>query len=214
MKLDERDRDVIIKSYTDRLIANGPCLETIGTDQKRNNTVYATILQAGIKKEHTVREWGCGVGHFYRYLFETIGFLPENYIGHDIVPKFVEFAKHILPPEVTIILENGEIGLDFGALVKCPETDWVVATGVFNNNYKYTDNEKYVMEFMRTMFSSCRKGLVIDFMSAHHCKRRAYLHYYLPEAMLKFAQKSLSKRVILRHDYLPSEFMMYVIKES
>jgi hypothetical protein len=66
-----------------------------------------------------------------------------------------------------------------------------------------------VQSMMKLMFLTARKGVAIDFVTNYVDFQESYLRYHSPEDMFKFA-KSLTKRVVLRHDYPLYEFCLYL----
>ena len=53
----------------------------------------------------------------------------------------------------------------------------------------------------------------MDFMSTYVDFRRKGSFHASPERVFKIAKK-LSKRVVIRHDYLPFEFSVYIYKSN
>ena len=75
------------------------------------------------------------------------------------------------------------------------------------------DNENFMKNMMKKMHYICKKGVATDFMSDYVDFKDENLYYTHPEDIFKFC-KDLSKRVVLRHDYLPFEFCIYVYKND
>lgn len=63
------------------------------------------------------------------------------------------------------------------------------------------------------MFDSCSKGVAVDFISRYVDFRNRDVFYAEPEVVFKFC-KSLTKRIILRSDYMPFEFCVYLYKDD
>ena len=63
------------------------------------------------------------------------------------------------------------------------------------------------------MLKICKKGVAMDFMSTYVDFKRKDSFHASPERVFKIAKK-LSKRVVIRHDYLPFEFCVYIYKNN
>jgi len=63
------------------------------------------------------------------------------------------------------------------------------------------------------MFEACNKGVAADFMSGYVDFKNKDAYYASPEEIFSFC-KTLSRRVTLRHDYMPFEFCVYVYKND
>ena len=63
------------------------------------------------------------------------------------------------------------------------------------------------------MFLFCRKGIVIDFISDYVDYKDKEIFYTNPERIFRYC-KSLSRRITLRHDYMPYEFLVYLYKND
>ena len=63
------------------------------------------------------------------------------------------------------------------------------------------------------MFKISNKGIAMDFMSTYVDFKRKGSFHASPEKIFKIA-KTISKRVVIRHDYLPFEFCVYIYKNN
>jgi hypothetical protein len=61
-------------------------------------------------------------------------------------------------------------------------------------------------------YEACDKGVAVDMMTSYVDFREERLFYYSPEEILRHA-KSLTKRVMLRHDYPMFEFAIFLYKD-
>ena len=66
---------------------------------------------------------------------------------------------------------------------------------------------------MKEMYRICRKGFAMNFVSDNVDYKTKGLFYSSPEKIFSIA-KSMTNRFILRHDYMPFEFTLYVYKDS
>ena len=63
------------------------------------------------------------------------------------------------------------------------------------------------------MFALADKAIAVNMMTNYVDYRDKYLFYYSPEEMFRFA-KSLSRNVVLRHDYPLYEFSLFIYKKA
>ncbi len=202
----EQEKRDIIKRYAVRFQKYGIDVRTLnsGSIEKQfiRHEVHASI---GKIKGHAVLDIGCGFADFYSYLKEKSE-SPSLYIGWDIVEAFIDINRERFP-ECTFELR------DALSLKDCNlEVDYIIMSQVFNNKYKTIDNGDLVKEVLKNAFSIARKGVSIDMMSSYVDYREEKLYYFQPEEMFCFA-KGLTRYVVLRHDYLPFEFTLYLYKK-
>ena len=63
------------------------------------------------------------------------------------------------------------------------------------------------------MLDISKKGVAMDFLSTYVDYKTKGTFHTSPEHIFKIAKK-LSKRVAIRHDYLPFEFCVYLYKQD
>jgi SAM-dependent methyltransferase len=203
--MNEADKIEIIKRYESRLAEYGHDVRTLasGSDVKQRLR-YRTLLDIGISSGDKILDLGCGFGDFFGFI-RNEG-IDVEYVGYDIVPGLLEEARKAYPAARFELRDIQE---------KPPaETfDWVTSSQAFNNRLKYEDNADMVRDVIKIAFDACLKGMVIDMMSSYVDFREERLYYFDPAEMFTFA-KGLAKRVVLRHDYLPHEFCLYLQKNS
>ena len=139
---------------------------------------------------------GCGLGHFADFLksrdFQGI------YQGTDILNEMVENAQK-RNPNLKFRKEN---------LFECSNNayDYVVMSGIFTfGNINIFQN--MIIESYRV----CKKGLAFNSLSSWATKKEDGEFYADPIKTLEFCSKITSK-VVLRHDYLPHDFTIYMYK--
>ena len=68
-------------------------------------------------------------------------------------------------------------------------------------------------KLLKKMFTICKKGLAANFLSNLSVKQDDIDSYFAdPRLILSFSQSRLSNKVVLRHDYKPNDFTMYIYK--
>jgi SAM-dependent methyltransferase len=171
-----------------------------GTEGRRNIR-FGVLTDLGITPGCSVLDVGCGLADYYAFLIER-GF-DVSYTGVDIVPDFIEKGR----------LKYPGLDLQVRDLLSDPLSsqsyDFVVSTHTFTLRFGDNSNLPLVQSMMKAMFEIARKGVAVDFITKYVDFQEPLLEYHSPEEMFKLA-KSLTKRVVLRHDYPLYEFCLYL----
>ena len=190
--------DAIYKHYTELFEIHGKKPASLGWPKGRQNLRFKVMSEIGNIKNSKILDVGCGFGDFLTFLNSKKK--KVEYTGIDINPIFIKIAK-------SIHSEGYFQKRDIEITKFNKKFDWSFAIGTTNmkGNYEYVEN------LMSEMLRISKKGIAMDFMSSYvDFKRRGSSHFE-PEKIFKIAKK-LSKRVVIRHDYLPFEFCVYIYK--
>lgn len=195
------EKQATIGRYEERLKNFGYDLRTLGWRTKRQQYIrFKNLIQIGNLNNTSVLDLGCGFGDLYDFLSEQN--IQVEYTGYDISPKIIEVAIEMHPNlnfEVKDILID-KIDNKF---------DYILESGIFN--WKLTNNYAFVKKMIKKCFDLCNIGLAFDMMSSYVDFYDEKLFYYDPVKIFKFCKK-LSKRIVLKHDYMPYEFIIYIYK--
>jgi len=188
--------------YQKRLKEHGEGIKALssGTEQRRD-VRFDVLTGVGITQGCSVLDLGCGFADYYAYLNEH-GY-EVAYTGVDIVPEFIDQAR----------IKYANLDLQVRDLLIDPVApqsfDFVVCSQTFNLRFGDESNMPLIKAMIELMFATARKGVAIDFVTNYVDFQESYLRYYSPEEMFTFA-KTLTKRVVLRHDYPLYEFCLYL----
>lgn len=156
----------------------------------------------------SVLDVGCGLGHLLEHLLER-GFVG-HYAGVDFVEEFVAANRRRFgPPHRFAVADVFSDPLPEGY-------DLVLLSGVFNN--RVADNEARIQRMVQRMFDVCRVGVAFNALSTYVDYRDEGLHYTDPLALFDHVKRTVTPKVVLRHDYLvkpdsiPFEFTMYLYR--
>jgi SAM-dependent methyltransferase len=158
---------------------------------------FEVLLGAMDFRFSAILDVGCGVGHLAGYLNENC--FRGSYMGIDLVPEMVKKARSL------------HVGMEFkvaGALRDLDgfEPDLVVASGLF----AFADFRR-LKDTIRDFFPLARHALTFNSLSSWKLPTGQNEFHADPVETLQFCS-SLSKRVVLRHDYLPHDFSIYLYK--
>ncbi len=139
-----------------------------------------------------VLDYGCGIGDLCTFL-ELRSFSGE-YSGYDLLLQMIEEAKKRHPAYC------------FSDNISQSNFDFVVSSGIFTLS---TTQEMYAE--IQKMFGLCFKGVVFNSLSSWAPNKEEGEFYADPLKTVDFC-RTLSPKVVLRHDYMPHDFTVYMYK--
>ena len=202
--MNEEEKQRITNRYRERLQKLGPGIDALasGTTERRA-TRFGILSSLGNMQGASVLDIGCGLADFYAYLLENG--IEANYTGYDITEDFIQIAQERFP--------NGHFEVrDIQTQGIPTRFDYIVSSQTFNNRFMHDDNMQVMQDVLRIAYEACDKGLAVDMMTSYVDFKEDHLFYYQPEDIFRYA-KSLTKRVMLRHDYPMFEFAIFLFKD-
>lgn len=201
--MNKNDFDKIIQRYKKRLEKHGRnCLALGWKDVNSQKLRFRILSEIGDLNSTTLLDVGCGFGDFYKYLKKRE--INIKYTGIDIYDKFIEIAK-MQHPNAEFMVKNiisEEIDRKF---------DYVFLSGTLNT--RVSKNHEFAEEMLTKMYHYSLKGISANMLTAYVDFKKRDIFYYSPEKIFSFC-KTLSKYVVLRHDYPLYEFTVYIYKRS
>ena len=163
---------------------------------------FRAKFEIGIEDGDSILDVGCGFADMYAYLVHYN--FACNYTGIDLCEAFLQVCREKYP---RIDVRHLNL-LDYTGDEKW---DWCFLVGTFNIRFSDGSNWSFVQQMLRKMFAHCNKGMAADFLSNYVDFKKEMSYHQDVRQVFDFA-KTLSKRVALRHDYMPYEFTLYVYK--
>ena len=200
IQVDKKTKNKIIEHYTKLYAKFGDNPASIGWPKGKQNIRFSTISQLGNLNNSSVLDVGCGFGDFSSFL-KLNNINLKKYLGVDINKEFIDIAKIKNPDATFKVLDIEKDTL--------PKFDWSVAIGITNKSGSY----RYIEKLLKRMLDISKKGVAMDFLSTYVDYKTKGTFHTSPEHIFKIAKK-LSKRVAIRHDYLPFEFCVYLYKQD
>ncbi|MCL1880882.1 MAG: class I SAM-dependent methyltransferase [Oscillospiraceae bacterium] len=156
--------------------------------------------------DKSVLDIGCGFGE----LNETLKkYQNYSYFGVDLMEEFVNEAKNRL--------ENEHIKFECCDFLKkdFSETkfDYAILSGTCNLKFTSIDNYDFVESVMSKTYSLVNDGFAFDFLSNKVDYELEHAFHFDPAQILSMAYK-YSRNVVLRNDYMPFEFSVFVFKND
>jgi SAM-dependent methyltransferase len=194
-----------IRRYNERLEKYGISELALGWGEKgRAKLRYEILTSCWDFNNTSILDFGCGFGDMYQYIFEK-GIRDFKYTGIDINQMFIDIAIEKYGKNAEFLVKNlleDEIKDKF---------DFVLSSGVFN--FKLENNIKFIEDSFEKFNELSIKGFAVNFLSNKVEYQYDYTYHANPSTILDIAYK-YSKNVILRNDYMPYEFTIFVNKYS
>jgi SAM-dependent methyltransferase len=202
----EVDKKMLLDFYHKGLTTYGKDIKTLGYGSvESQESRLRVISEIGDLNNKSILDVGCGFGDLYTFLHKQ-GIHPKRYLGIDINSELLDVARERLPG---VEFELAAI-LDFEPI---ENFDFVVACGIFGLETPHW--QRLLEEQLRKLFDLCKIGIAVNFLSYYTTwGKAANSHYARPEDTLKFVLNNLSKQVVLRHDYIPNDFTIYMYKQG
>lgn len=195
------DKMRIITYYGNCLDKHDDEVKMVGwRSRKRQDLRFKILSQIDDLNHKSVLDLGCGLGALGEFFQKKR--LRVDYTGYEICGRMVDMAKKMRPylriKEVDILEDDVQ-----------ERFDWVLASGVFNLHLK--DNGAFLEKMLARSFEICRLGVSVNMLGTYVDYHDVELYYARPEEVFGFAKK-MTKRVVLRYDYMPYEFTIYLYK--
>jgi len=201
--LSELDVASVIGRYRKRINELGVSFDSLKSGSPEKQHIRHAVHASSFRCENpSVLDIGCGLGGFLTFLKEEK--ISASYTGYDIIPEYIQICRTGFPEaafETRNVFENGIDGM----------YDHIVLSQVLNNRYAHSDNMEVMKTMMELAFKHARLGVSIDMMSDYVDFKSDELFYYHPEEIFSFA-KTLTRRVLLRHDFRPFEFCIQLFQ--
>jgi SAM-dependent methyltransferase len=194
----------IIDFYNQTFEKFGENVRTLDWGSEKTQLLRFTVLaEIGDLNGKSILDVGCGFADLYDFLKDR--FINIKYTGIEITTKVFEIAKKKHPELDLRLLDILNDPID--------NFDYVLASGI--HTVKTGNNYEFALKMIRKMFDICNTGIATNMISAQP-KETAYAeHVYAFQAdkilgeMLK-----LTDYAVIRHDYLPHDFTVYLYKKD
>lgn len=202
--MDNKDKQKIIERYEQRLREFGPVQKSLGWLKGRQRFRFYYLMNIErFGKNDSVLDIGCAYGDLKDFLLKE-GW-NGKYCGVDIVPSLIEIAKDkyqgIDARVVDILTEKFD-----------EKFDWVMSSGALTSKTE-DDTYVYFSQMIGKMFEICKKGVAVNFCSPYvEFQSDVNFHPEIPKLLAIVT--SHTKRFVLRHDYMPYEFTLYMYKDD
>jgi SAM-dependent methyltransferase len=202
--MDELEKEHIISFYDRLLSMHGDSPAALRWTPKGQRARYTVLLDiAEDLGRRKVLDYGCGKGDFYGFLKEKD--IHVDYTGIDINPNLISLAQKKYPEcrFGVMDIEEETLSEDF---------DYIFVCGVFNNRVEGAKDA--MLNVASKLFMHAREGLALTGMSSYAPEKDRDINYVLPEEITAFAISHLTPYVVLRHDYVPYDFTLFLYRRQ
>jgi SAM-dependent methyltransferase len=199
--MNHADIEFTVDHYERQFELYGYSPKALGWKNGRHNLRYQILLSQWKFDNHTLLDFGCGFGDMY-------GFCVRNeyqvaYEGVDISPQLIAAGKKVYPDAH---LWSGDVFED-----NAKRYDFIVSSGV--HNLKISDNWSFIRSTFDFFDAHATQGFALNFLSNKVDYTLPHAYHADPAQILDLAYQ-YSNRVILRNDYMPFEYTVFVDKRS
>lgn len=193
----ENERDRCTHYYMPLLEKHSYTHEAVGWGSSASQQCRFRVLTCVTENLQgvSILDVGCGLGHFARYLQENN--VQCNYLGVDHLPEMVSRARKNHP---NLLFQTGDID----SLPESKKFDYAFASGIFTFS-----TFELMQETIRKIFLQTRYAFAFNSLSGWAQEKEAGEFYADPLSTLHFC-RSLTPWVVLRHDYMPHDFTIYM----
>lgn len=201
-----KDKKIILDHFNKTIKKHEKGAKAVSWGSKDSQFIRFKILsEIGDLNNKTILDVGCGLGDFYGFLTKDKNLKLKGYLGIDITRSMIAKARKKYPKakfEIRDLLEE------------LPEEpfDYVFESGIFN--LKSPNWEKFTYAMLKKMYKISKIGVGVNFLSTWTPFKRDNTSAYAdPCKILKFIHSHLTSRVILRQDYRPNDFTIFLYKD-
>lgn len=205
--MEEEDKIQTLKRYNDRLEKFGYSEEALGWSRNKNDIRFEALIKEWVQEleNSSIADFGCGFGDLFYYLSNIKKIKNFSYMGIDINENLIKTGKIHFPKA------------DFwvGDIVKDDfnqKFDFIFSSGVFNHKLIKNNEYEFIEETLTKINELSTKGFAINFLSDKVDFELEHTFHSNPGKILEMAFK-YSNNVVLRNDYMPYEFTIYVRKD-
>jgi SAM-dependent methyltransferase len=200
----QSDNNRITNFYSDLIKQHGICPQAVDWGSKVSQELrFEVLTRIDNLNGKSILDVGCGLGDLLNYLQNRS--TEVDYTGYDITPRMIEVSQKRFPHanfQVSDLLAETDVQ---------PQFDYVFASGIFY--LRQVEGIGYLGAMVRKMFSLCRKGIAFNTLSILALNRNHDEFYADPSQVLTMCLE-ITPSVILRHDYLPHDFTVYLYKKE
>lgn len=197
-----KDDEKTIALYQSLLAKHGETYRALDWGSRESQQMRFEVLAGiGVTSGDRILDVGCGLADFNKWLIENRP--GVEYSGLDLTPGMVERAQARFPSAKILNKTIFDEDLPIGPF------DYLFASGIFV--FRQEDPEDYLFSTIKMMYGLCIKGISFNSLSFWASEKSQSEFYADPINVINFC-KNLSQKIVLRHDYHPADFTIYMYK--
>jgi SAM-dependent methyltransferase len=197
-----KDNDRNVRIYSERVALHGYDVKALGWGSRESQVRRFEVLsEVGKLSGSNVLDVGCGLGDLYAWIRRKR--LRVRYTGVDITPGIVDKARARFPKtqfRVCDVLDRSQ---------PVAVHDYVMSSGIFT--HRGASAFEFLEAMVRRMFDLSKHALAFNCLSGWaEVKERG--EYHADPLKVVSLCRNLTPRVVLRHDYHPRDFTVYLYR--
>ena len=173
------------------------------SSRESQNRRFAILEEVACLHNASVLDVGCGFGDFYGRMKASE--LQVRYTGIDIAAAMIDRACARFP-EANFCLQD-----PLDASPEIASHDYVLSSGIFAK--RRTAPLAFLKAMVGRMFELANHAVAFNSLSSWAEEKEASEFYADPAEVLQFC-RTLTPWVVLRHDYHPRDFTVYMYKTA
>lgn len=199
------DDERSIRYYTALIERYGVDVRAVDWGSRESQVIrFSVLAQVGQLNGASVLDVGCGMGDLFGWL-KRVG-MELKYTGIDITPKMIEIAQQRFP-EAQFELKNPLDVEDSEA----ERYDFVLQSGILT--HRQDSPFLFLKVMVEKMFLLCSRAVAFNSLSSWASDKERGEFYADPLETVAFC-RTLTPWVVLRHDYHPRDFTIYMYKRQ
>ncbi len=177
----------------------------VGYDSiQQQRFIYQNLISGFDPINNSLYEVGCGRGDLYKFIKDLYGVENFEYDGIDFNPVMSDLAKQKYDLDIT----NGMY-----ETTPIPKFDWVVASGLFSNKTKQTDDEQvsYILDMINRMYESANKAVAFNLLCPLAGSVSEGFFYVSPGQIINTLIQKY-RFVNIKHDYTDNIYTVTILK--
>lgn len=166
-------------------------------------TRFDVLVQIDDLAGCSVLDVGCGLADLFAFLESRK--IATSYTGYDIASAVLNLARARFPD---IELKLADLMAED---VTSRQFDFVFASGIFN--LRPGGSYAYLNAMARRMYQVCRRGAAFNSLSSRSPQTEPDKFLADPAKVLEICL-DITPKVVLRHDYMPHDFTVYLYKSG
>jgi SAM-dependent methyltransferase len=197
-----KDNERNVRIYSESVALHGYDVRALGWGSRESQARrFAVLSEVGKLSGSSVLDVGCGLGDLYAWIRRRR--LRARYTGVDITPGMVDKARARFPKtqfRVCDVLDREQ---------PIAVHDYVLSSGIFT--HRGTSGFEFLEAMVRRMFELSKQALAFNCLSGWAKEKERGEYHADPLRVVDFCRR-LSPWVVLRHDYHPRDFTVYLYK--
>jgi SAM-dependent methyltransferase len=196
------DNERNIRLYSELVRKHGNDVRSLGWSSRESQARrFAVFAEIGKLKGASVLDVGCGLGDLYGWMKKKR--LDVRYTGIDLTPEMIKVAQRRFPAAQFRVRDLLDASLPLA------RHDYVLSSGIFTHRSRVPFD--FLTAAIQRMFDLSRHAVAFNCLSAWAKTKEPGEFHADPLKVLSFCRK-LTPRVVLRHDYHPRDFTIYLYR--